>query len=758
MSGNMHGLRRPTNRGARYPAVENTPDVTTRDAAVAPPIQMPQPTVDERQRSALAADLREHAVDTNRLSQLIASAATDIKPVLLERDRSLDARLNAWCSLHGYDRHDSDTHRILAAQAAFAILLKATLYEWYYQRGVVPELSDNIRAAFQLADQRVDSDVFEEDVLDEVVWAAEDLDLQELIAARDRLLASTQPAVDIWTLYEAVLAGDHSETLGQFRTPEAFARLMRLWATRDHDTVLDPGMGAASLSTPTHPDWEVDTDPTYVDGVDRSPLAALMGAVAQTVAGQSHNVHVTDFLAVSPADLNRDVDAVVCNPPYTRHQALPAEYKAARNTAAEALTGLEIPRTSPLYAYFYYHLRQFLDVGDRAAVLTAHHFFTRDYGEPLKQFLVREFDVNAFLMTDPNDDSIFSNAATTGVVAFLEATDDTADTVTRFIRVDEDPGVHTLLDAVRNGEQGDTAWGFINCVEQTHLEPAQKWHFFDPVDVETAMLTAFSDLAEIRRGLQTGDNDFFCLSQAAVESWEIDTQFLSRLVPKPRDVDGYDIYAADWSEYSEQGRATWLLYHLDCLDDVPKTTYDREVGRADWRATELQTESPPAVGAYLRHGLTDHESLPTRKTVHDRSPWYRVERGEPAPILIPPMTRSGFRAIYNATDARHTNSYYGVYPESTIDTPARKALLAYLNSNFVDEVVAGHKRTYAGGLDKVEPGDVADLPVIDPRTLPDDVVATLAECFDALRQAARRDADESRVLARIDSVLQRVLY
>ena len=160
---------------------------------------------------------------------------------------------------------------------------------------------------------------------------------------------------------------------------------------------------------------------------------------------------------------------------------------------------------------------------------------------------------------------------------------------------------------------------------------------------------------------------------------------------------------------------------------------------------------------YLRDGLADHETLQTRTTVHTREPWYRVEREDPAPMLIAPMSRSGCRVLLNETDARHLNSYYGIYPDATIERTAQKALLAYLNSDFVDDIVSRQQRTLAGGLDKLEPGDVKDLPVADPRELPDEVVDTLAGCFDDLRRAARRGKDEAPVIDQVDTVLQREL-
>jgi methylase of polypeptide subunit release factors len=677
-----------------------------------------------------------------------------------ELPQSLHQQTEAWCERHGFDAlADPATQEIVAQQAVFGLLLRVTLYEWHHQHDGRPALSDDPLEAVGQVQAQSDTTGFDAWVLDGLMEFADEAVLEALLEERFRILYSAQPAEDIGRVYEMVTPDESRRVLGQYRTPPEIAQLMRTWAASNDNQLLDPGMGPGCLSTPVHPQWEASTGPKRVVGVDQSPLTALMGITAQTLAGQPHALRTTDFLELSPTDLQRDVDAIVCNPPYTRHNLLSTRYKDELNTQAEDQTGLDVPRTSPLYAYFTYHIRQFLDAESRAAVLTPHHFLAREYGTSLKRFLLREFNVKAFVMSDPDTGSRFENAQTTELVAFLESGSAESDTgVTRFIRVDEDPGYRTILEAVRNTEQGETEWGFVNCINQADLDPERKWDvFFDPIDVDTSHLTPFSELADISRGLQTGENDFFCLSQAEVESTGINTRCLSRMVPPPRFVDSYDVRPDDWDKYSEQGRPTWLLYHVDSVEGVPETTYDKEAKCVDWCESSLNAESAPAVVEYLCHGLPGHETLQTRKTVHTRDPWYRVERGETAPILIAPMTRSKARVLLNETDARHLNSYYGIYPESTIGRTEQKALLAYLNSEFVDSIVSRHQRTLAGGLDKLEPGDVKKLPVIDPRELPDEVVNILAECFDELREAARRDENQTAVINRIDTVLQREL-
>lgn len=169
---------------------------------------------------------------------------------------------------------------------------------------------------------------------------------------------------------------------------------------------------------------------------------------------------------------------------------------------------------------------------------------------------------------------------------------------------------------------------------------------------------------------------------------------------------------------------------------MPATTYDDEADCADW--SEVAPTEPPAfsVEEYLRHSLAEHKTLTIRATVHRRDPWYRIERGDVAPIVFASMSRSGFHVLLNDSNARHLNSYYGIYPDPAIGRTGQKALLAYRNSPFVDEIGFQKQLTLSEGVKKIEPGDAKNIPVIDPREIPDTVVSTLADCFDDLREAA----------------------
>lgn len=71
----------------------------------------------------------------------------------------LRKRVEEWCDLHGLDSFETETvQRTVARHAVLSVLLRATLYEWYQCRGVVPPLSDAIQHAVQNAREQTEKE------------------------------------------------------------------------------------------------------------------------------------------------------------------------------------------------------------------------------------------------------------------------------------------------------------------------------------------------------------------------------------------------------------------------------------------------------------------------------------------------------------------------------------------------------------------------------------------------------------------------
>ena len=473
-----------------------------------------------------------------------------------------------------------------------------------------------------------------------------------------------------------------------------------------------------------------------------------MGAVTLTLTGQEHSTETADFLSLAPAQLPADVDAIVCNPPFTRYSDLSSEYRATLNEQTEQLTGRSIPGKTPLYGYFIYHAGACLSPGDRMAVVIPHHFLHRQYGTTLKQYLLDNFEIRGVTLYDPTEESQFDDADTTALLLFLEATDQEPPRgTTCFIRA-ENAADTAWYEELRT-EQSDSRETGVERVAQTDLRPEEHWfRQVDPLTVDTTNLTQLSEIASVTRGILTGDNAFFCVSQREVNEYGIDEQHLAPLIRTVSDIDGYEFHNHDWRHRRRTGEEVWLL-SLDDLDAVPPSLADAKATRDSWGVTDVtqatSTHPAPGLCAYLRANV----SAITSKTVENNPPLYCVERRDSAQLLIQNMSRDGFDAVINHTDAVNLNNGNCITLNPTMPQHRVKALAAFLNSSAGDEILRHHAEIRTDGAYRLTPGALADVEVIDPQQLSASVAFELAELFDKLASDAVEDED---VIERIDAV------
>lgn len=679
--------------------------------------------------------------------------------VSLIQDSPLYEKAEYWKELHGLDRHDN-ANLAIARQAAFSTLLKTALYSVYRLDGVnLPSLDSEhtLSDCFAIAKEKTNNEVFTEYFLDEITQEAGDDSLQILVQSRNLLLNADDKPEAIGRIFEEIVLQDSRRKLGQFRTPKHVARVLASWSIDSaEDRVLDPGMGAGALTACAYElKQQLPGDARVEDmyGIDLSDLALVMSATAlKLVNGKgTPQLFAGDFIETIYPDAKEhldtensikfpEFDAVISNPPYSRHHELSKYDKSRFKEIAQAEAGFSLSGHSPMYLFFFIHAAQFLAPGGKMAFLTPSEFLETNYGEPLKQFLLDEFHIRTLILHNNQNSLIFDGAKTTSCISLLEKKrGDEEPSRTQFIELSEWPHDVKLLEDIQNDAEGDTNYGHIQLVEQTKLSPDEKWtHYFGP-DTETNPIAESPDLKPLReigtlkRGIATGKNDYFCLTEAEVEAAQLDKRYLSPLVRKSRGDPRYNYTNEDIKNWAANGEEVWLLYHANenrgDVDDV-------------------------ALDAYLRYG--EAIGADSSHLASNRDPWYRVERREPADILGTYMSKHGFKFIHNEAGVRNLNNLHCIYLES-YDPSQVKALLAYLNSSVADEIVQKMGRTYATGLKKIEPNELKDAPVMDPKNLTQEQTNILSGLFDDLCAAARGETeDENDVIEKIDAYLSDV--
>jgi len=695
-------------------------------------------------------------------------------PIADQLEQSMPTSANdglvQWATFHGWD---GDVDRsIVARQAALNLVLRALTCHCL-DASLLPKVApaDLILAKSDdlLKNLGVTSPPFS--YLDDLAVQARATIWMPDLAALATALKDEQSDV-IGDIYASWVPQDARRTLGQFWTPLPIAQLMTQWAVRSpNDRVLDPAFGSGvfllttmdrliRLGTPVVPDSQ------QVSGVELSPLAFLMGLtnVLLHYPAAQPRIQWGDFLVperepllalkesaatyevgvqqmtlpgleiIAPTTFPEQFDAIVCNPPYTRHHHLPEAYKSSWAAAMKQEYGIRLSRFSSLFAYFFVQATRMLAPAGRMAFITPAVVFEASYGRQVKTFIRQQLRLRA-IVTFGETLSVFEGVDTAGCITLVERPGTPAADTFTLIRVRRWPGPEPVLQAIERRDAVTADWGTSRKIDLAELEPRHKWTIIglENSRFDDENFVPLSNIAHIMRGIATGANDFFVLSDSEVAEWGLKQANLRPVLTKTREALGYVFSQTDFDRLRREEKKRWLLYLTEPV--APGTPEAR----------------------YIQHG--EARSLHERSLVKTRPFWYAMEQRDPAPIYFTYLSRKRSRFIYNQADVLSLNVFLCIYPIPAIsqDETMLKALLAVLNSLITKDSLRHVGRTYGSDTIKVEPREMDRLPVLNPIKLTANERKRLAELFD---QLCRTDSEEAEKAVRqaIDQAIAEVKF
>src|SRR5438093_1778723 len=338
---------------------------------------------------------------------------------------------------------------------------------------------------------------------------------------------------------------------------------------------------------------------------------------------------------------------------------------------------------SGLYTYFLVLSQAWMAKEGVGAWLIPSEFMDVNYGRKVKKFLVEKVTLYRIHRFDPNEVQ-FGDALVSSAVVFFKNSAPPPEHEAEF----------TFGGTVAKPEVSDS-------IRLTDLRHISKW---------TGLPQGISRLAErrndatlanlfgIKRGVATGCNSFFILTPDQTTNFHLPKRFLKPILPSPRELDRDEILAGENGEPQIRNRR----YLLSC--DLP----EKEVKAAY-----------PALWKYLERGIK--EGVHQRYLCRHREPWYAQEHRPAAPFLCTYMGRqtlkneSPFRFILNHSKATAANVYLMLYPKpilaaSLSDNPELYRAVWKALSSITAEMLMGEGRIYGGGLHKLEPKELANVP------------------------------------------------
>ena len=468
--------------------------------------------------------------------------------------------------------------------------------------------------------------------------------------------------------------------MGQFATPPELAasitrEALRLFGTRTI-RFLEPALGTGAFfealvttvdASRIESALGVELDPTFADASQRlwrgSPL----------------RIRNEDFTLARPERHER-FNLVLTNPPYVRHHHLEPAHKAALVRASEGVIGGKVSGLSGLYIHFALLAHRWLEEGAVCAWLIPSEFMDVNYGDALKSYMLDRVELLRVHRFCPSDVR-FSDALVTSTVVFFRNATAPADHRVRF-SYGPDLEMPELEGTVS--------------VERLRTE--RKWSRLPAeAEEEGSDVVRLGDLVTIRRGIATGDNGFFILSRERASELGIPSEFLRPVLPSPRHLRQEAIERAD--------------------DGFP--ILDRSMVLIDCKVPEADIErAHPRFYRYLQEGK--RQKVDEGYLARSRTIWYSQEARKPSPLLCTYMGRSRdgrspFRIILNRSEAIATNVYLMLYPKPWLQPFADHAgVLASRIREVGAASFTGEGRVYGGGLHKLEPKELARLPLEVP--------------------------------------------
>lgn len=457
-----------------------------------------------------------------------------------ESDKGFDTRLRLWAveQQWNFDRKNPQSWRETVDRAArsmaYVLSNRILFYQAVRLRNDLPQLkfprsAKTARTALAYLREsfgdavRVTGDyepVFFPDSPDE--WAAltalsgtNSLEAwDKFIRAVDRFNFKEIPTDVLGRIFQKLIGPEERHKFGQHYTDENIVDVINAFCIRTADAkVLDPACGSGTfLVRAYYHKSQLDKrlrNQELLEGLygcDINPFPAHLATLnlaARNISNEENYPRVArkNFFTVAidkafcelpkatrdrSGNRERDaialpeLDAVVGNPPYVRHEEIPKKSEQGvivdqtkefiYDAVEHAWRGIELSRQSDLHIYFWPFAAHFLAEGGWFGFLTSSSWLDVRYGFPLQRWLLRNFRIVAVI--ESVDEPWFEDARVKTAVTILQRTQDAAkrdENLVRFVRVKR-PLAEILGDRQDERQRQESAEEFRDLILSTRAD------------------------------------------------------------------------------------------------------------------------------------------------------------------------------------------------------------------------------------------------------------------------------------------------
>ncbi len=402
----------------------------------------------------------------------------------------------------------------------------------------------------------------------------------------------------------------------------------------------------------------------------------------------------------------------------------------------------KIDSKSDLYVYFYLHGLSLLNPKGAFCFITSNSWLDVGYGKDLQEFLLKNCRVR--MIIDNQAKRSFAQSDVNTIIALVSAPNRGAgnlDNIARFSMFKlpfENALSPVFFEEIEEAKER-TSWqehrvhpisqrdllvegvAIPNDADhtlslQTREYAGNKWGgkylrapdiFFKILEKGEGKLVKLGDIADVRRGVTTGANEFFYLDQEKIDVWGVEEEFLKPVIKSPRECKSILINPDDL-KYSI------LMCHEE-KEDL-------------WGTNVLD---------YIEWG--EEKGFHERPSCRTRARWWDLgERLEPR-LIFNYLISSTAKTLYSIQGCYASDNFQEIH-----FTGNAAALNVSLNSSLFQLFVNTMGRSnFGGGLLKVQTYEVAGLLCLDPACISyaSDLNALLSdEHWDTLQVSGARHA------------------
>ena len=551
--------------------------------------------------------------------------------------------------------------------------------------------------------------------------------------------------------YTAVTDSEHIKAYGQYFTRVEAARFMCRWACADADRILDPAAGNSIFLKEAK---KIRSDSTLV-GYEADP--EILEFFGNPVEADLRNA---DYLL---NDWELKFDAIVCNPPYNRFQSVPDRGKITRSIAR--YTGIKYSTYTNQYILFLIKSLFQLSENGRLAYIIPTEFLNSKYGTPIKEKLIEEHLLRAIINFE-NDDEMFVNATTTCCILLVDRKEkqsvcfynlSSISDLERILigadeRRDESP---EMTDGTFDGDDVSSdmtdvtlpGHSSVNMVEipYEHLKSDEKWraYLYQEDNAIYKNLTDLSEFCHVSRGIATGANDYFCMSESKMKIYGIPENAVMPCICRSADIKKAVFTKEDFDELARKDKTVYVLNIVResgvqsekretrmQKGDLTLCSIKRDLsacpGEENNFRAEYSEEEKRSIDDYIEKGKA--EGVHKKHLVSCRHPWYSMEQKPVAPIWVSSACRGGIKFVRNLAGVNTLTTFHSVYINEEYEKYT-DIIFCYFLTPIAQSIIRDNRKEMGNGLDKFQPGDLNSAKMLDIRVLSQDDLDRIEEIY-----------------------------